>query len=144
MAYIKGDERTDGCFLCDQASSLVLAIGEHAFVVMNKYPYNSGHLMIAPKRHIGLYELLEPDEHADIARLTTMSMNALNQTLAPHGYNIGVNQGIAAGAGVPDHIHMHIVPRWGGDTNFTVTVGETKVLPEMLEETLLRLKPHFS
>jgi ATP adenylyltransferase len=149
MAYIKGQERFDGCFLCElpahdlsrDAENLILARGELAFVIMNKYPYNSGHLVVAPYRHCGSYEDVSTEEHTEIAMLTQAVMRALNETYHPEGYNLGVNQGRAAGAGVPDHLHSHVVPRWTGDTNYMTTTGNTKVLPETLEETYAKLRP---
>ena len=149
MAYIKGDERQSTCFLCDAASAppdkdddlLVLARGDHAFVIMNIYPYNTGHLMIAPYRHIGELDDLEHPEFDEIWQWTRRSVKALRDAFEPHGFNIGINLGEAAGAGVPGHFHLHIVPRWGGDTNFMPVVGDTKVLPEMLQETYGRLRP---
>lgn len=152
MAYIKGGERQSACFLCDAASAdadsdadlLVLARGEKAFVIMNLYPYNTGHLMIAPYRHIGELDDLEHPEYDEIWQWTRRSVQALRQASEPHGFNIGINLGEAAGAGVPGHLHLHVVPRWGGDTNFMPVVGDTKVLPEMLEETYDRLRPLLS
>lgn len=149
MAYIKGEARTEGCFLCElplldpsnDEASLILARGTLAFVIMNKFPYNSGHLVVAPYRHLPVYEDVSAEEHAEMAVLTQRCMRALNERYGPQGFNIGVNQGVAAGAGVPDHIHVHVVPRWTGDTNYMTTVGETKVLPEALEETYAKLRP---
>jgi ATP adenylyltransferase len=149
MAYIKGEESFDGCFLCElpaldasnDAESLILARSALAFVILNRFPYNSGHLVVAPYRHIGGYEDLTSEEHADIALLTTRSIRALGEGYHPEGYNIGVNQGRAAGAGVADHLHVHLVPRWAGDTNYMTTTGDTKVLPEALGDTYGRLRP---
>lgn len=149
MEYIKDAGREQGCIFCDLASatddeaSLVLARGRLAYVVLNKYPYNTGHLMIVPYRHVGEWEALDAGEHAEIAALTARSIQALKASSAPHGFNIGVNQGRVAGAGIVDHVHMHVVPRWGGDTNFTVTVGGVKVIPEALDETYAKLKSHL-
>jgi ATP adenylyltransferase len=152
MAYIKGNHRVEGCFLCDlpgldasnDAESLILARGALSFVILNKYPYNSGHLLVAPYRHIPNFEDVAVEEHAEMAILTGRCIQALNKEYAPQGFNIGLNQGTAAGAGVPGHLHSHVVPRWGGDTNYMTTVGETKVLPEALEETYAKLRPHLS
>lgn len=149
MEYIKGAERAQGCVFCDapelgdDAGALILHRGEHAYVILNKYPYNTGHLMIVPFRHHGGYESLTSAEHAEIAGLTSQSIQALNQVSAPHGFNLGVNQGSAAGAGIVGHVHMHVVPRWGGDTNFTFTVGGVKVLPEALDDTYAKLLDQF-
>lgn len=149
MEYIKDPGREDVCIFCtipasgDDEAGLILTRGAYAFVILNKYPYNTGHLMIVPFRHVGEWEALTADEHAEIAALTTRAMTALKETSAPHGFNLGVNQGRVAGAGVVDHVHMHVVPRWGGDTNFTFTVGGVKVLPEALDDTFAKLRPHF-
>ncbi|HVL33652.1 MAG TPA: HIT domain-containing protein [Actinomycetota bacterium] len=148
MAYIKGEEGHDGCFLCDFPSddpqndrrNLVLVRGALAFIIMNKYPYNSGHLVVAPYRHCARYDDLTLEEHADIAALASRCVRSLQDAYQPEGFNIGVNQGRAAGAGVPDHLHMHVVPRWAGDTNYMTTIGETKVLPEALEDTYDKLR----
>lgn len=152
MAYIKDNHRQTGCFLCDlpaldpskDLESLILARGELSFVILNKYPYNSGHLLVAPYRHVPNYEDIAVEEHAEMAILMGRCIQALNAEYVPQGYNIGLNQGTAAGAGIPDHVHSHVVPRWGGDTNYMTTVGETKVLPEALEETYKKLRPYFS
>lgn len=149
MAYISGEMARDGCFLCDfpgmdesrDEENLIVARGVLAFVILNKFPYNSGHLVVAPFRHTGAYEDLTLDEHTEIAALTQRAVRALNAEYKPEGYNIGVNQGRAAGAGVPDHLHVHVVPRWNGDTNYMTTVGNAKVLPEDLARTFARLKP---
>lgn len=149
MEYIKDPGREDVCIFCelpasgDDEAALILARGTLAFVILNRYPYNTGHLMVIPFRHAGEWESLTADEHAEISALTARSMDALKQTSGPHGFNLGVNQGRVAGAGVVDHVHMHVVPRWGGDTNFTLAVGGTKVLPETLDDTYAKLKPHF-
>lgn len=151
MAYIKGDDRHDACIFCDfpsqdaanDESNLIVARGDLSFVILNKFPYNTGHVMVAPFRHVGEWESLSADELAEMARWSQRIIEALKATMGPHGYNVGVNQGIPAGAGIADHVHMHVVPRWGGDTNFMTTVGATKVIPEALEETYAKLKPHL-
>jgi len=149
MAYIKGADRMETCFLCDlpaqdganDETNLILARGEQTFVIMNKYPYNAGHLVVAAYRHVGKYEDVSLAEHTEIALHTQRCIRALNEAYGPEGFNLGVNQGRAAGAGVPDHLHHHIVPRWSGDTNYMTTTGNTKVLPETLEETYAKLRP---
>jgi ATP adenylyltransferase len=149
MEYIKGADSAEGCFLCDlpargeDEDHFILRRGTHAFVIMNLYPYNSGHLLVAPFRHVGNLEDLRPEEAQEGFALLGESVAALKQALDPHGFNIGMNLGRVAGAGVPDHLHFHIVPRWGGDTNFMPVLGETKVLPELLAQTFAKLKPHF-
>jgi ATP adenylyltransferase len=149
MAYIKGEERQNTCFLCEAAAAppdkddnlLVVARGERCFVILNAYPYNTGHLMVAPNRHIAELDELEHAESDEIWQWTRRTVAALRQASQPQGFNIGINLGEAAGAGVPGHFHLHVVPRWGGDTNFMPVVGDSKVLPEMLAETYDRLKP---
>jgi ATP adenylyltransferase len=151
MAYIKGEERHAGCIFCDLPASgperdpenLILARGERAFVIMNKFPYNTGHVMIAPYRHIGGWEELTREELLEVGEWSQRSVRALREALRPEGFNLGVNQGVIAGAGIADHVHLHVVPRWGGDTNFMTTVGGAKVLPEALEDTYARLRPHL-
>jgi ATP adenylyltransferase len=147
--YVRKLLPTTGCVFCaaEQApagfDSLVLAKDEHGMVVMNKYPYNTGHLLIMPRRHIGdIWDL--PDEiNASLAWWLKKSAAILNQILKCQGFNFGLNHGAVAGAGIPEHLHWHIVPRWGGDTNFFPLIGETKALPETLEQTYARLKDAF-
>ena len=149
MAYIKGSERHDACIFCDFPSqdpsndeaNLIVARGELSFVILNKFPYNTGHLMVTPYRHTAEWETLTPEELAEITAFSQRGMNALKETLGPQGFNVGVNQGVIAGAGIADHVHLHVVPRWGGDTNFMTTVGGAKVIPEDLGTTFARLKP---
>jgi ATP adenylyltransferase len=151
MAYIKGDERHASCIFCDFPSqdgasdkgNLIVARGDQSFVILNKFPYNTGHVMVAPYRHTAEWETLSTDEIAEIGSWSQRIIEALKATMGPQGFNIGVNQGIPAGAGIADHVHLHVVPRWGGDTNFMTTVGDTKVLPEALETTYERLKPYL-
>jgi ATP adenylyltransferase len=112
-------------------------------VTLAKYPYNPGHLLVLPTRHVGDLEEVEPDEAAEVFELLRRSTAALSETLEPHGFNIGLNLGRAAGAGIPEHLHWHVVPRWSGDTNFMPVIGETRVLPELLEQTYERLAPRF-
>ncbi|HEV3473613.1 MAG TPA: HIT domain-containing protein [Actinomycetota bacterium] len=141
-----GDE---DCFLCaalegsDDAEHLLLHRGQRCFTILNKFPYNTGHSMVAPNRHVGQLEDLEPAESAELMELTTQTVSAIKKMMNPHGFNIGINLGQVAGAGLPGHVHVHVVPRWGGDTNFMPVVGETKVLPEALSDTYARLKPGF-
>lgn len=141
MEFIRsnGDSK-GGCFLCDCAASredeknLVVRRGRHALCCLNRYPYNNGHLLIAPYRHEGKIEGLTCEESDEIMRMVVESKICLDAIMTPHGYNIGANLGAVAGAGVADHFHMHIVPRWTGDTNFMTAVGSTKVIPQSLEE----------
>ncbi|HYG72480.1 MAG TPA: HIT domain-containing protein [Actinomycetota bacterium] len=148
MQYIESardDETDEGCPFCALADGdgRILARTEHAFVTLAKYPYNPGHLLILPTRHTGDLEDVTPPEHAAIAILLQRSIRALRSTSDPGGFNVGLNLGRTAGAGIPDHLHWHVVPRWGGDTNFMPVVGQTRVLPQLLEDTFAKLKPAF-
>jgi ATP adenylyltransferase len=151
MEYIeshKNDERPEACVFCQllertTGEERILRRTELAFVTLAKYPYNPGHLLVLPVRHTGDVEELSVEEDAEIAKLLKLSVNALREQEGPHGFNVGLNLGRVAGAGIPDHLHWHIVPRWGGDTNFMPVVGETRVLPELLDETYKRLRPAF-
>ena len=143
-------EKDGKCFLCvgDDASEdderLIVARGEYNFVIMNRYPYNSGHLMVAPYRHLGDIADLTSDERCELMDLTIKAKTVLDSTLNPDGFNIGFNLGAAAGAGVKDHIHFHIVPRWNGDTNFMPVLAGIRVVPESLKDTLKILKSEWS
>lgn len=120
--------------------NLILWRGEEVFVVMNRYPYNNGHLLIVPYREVARYEALTEAEQTALARTTERCVRWLREALAAEGFNVGMNLGKAAGAGIPEHLHMHVVPRWTGDTNFMPTTAETKVLPEGLPETYRKLR----
>ena len=140
MAYIKGEGKDDGCPFCaipsmSDEDGLVVARGESVYVVLNLYPYNSGHLMVVPYRHVSDYTELTDDETAELASYTKASMTVLRDVSNAQGFNIGMNQGGVAGAGIAQHLHQHVVPRWGGDTNFMPVVGHTKVLPQLLHDT---------
>jgi ATP adenylyltransferase len=140
LEYIQAADEQDGCVFClaqagDDEESLVVHRGQRAFVLLNKFPYASGHLMVAPFRHVGDFGGLEPEEALEIHRLASQGIGALADTFAPEGYNAGWNLGRIAGAGVVDHIHLHLVPRWAGDTNFMPVLADVKVLPEHLVET---------
>ncbi|NYH54281.1 MULTISPECIES: HIT family protein [Nocardiopsis] len=154
MAYIKGENKPtgsrpeDGCPFCrapglSDPEGLVVARGKSAYAVLNLYPYNSGHLLVCPYRHAADYTSLDEDETAEVAALTQAGIRALGAAYGPQGFNVGMNLGTVAGAGIAAHLHQHIVPRWGGDTNFMPVVGQTKVLPEMLEQTRARLAEHW-
>ena len=150
MAYIESatGESTVGCLFCDtlavgdERSTFVLARTKRAFVMLNAFPYNPGHLMVAPLRHAAGLEDLDPAELAECSHLLQRGIRALRAVSGPDGFNVGMNLGRVAGAGVPGHAHWHVVPRWDGDTNFMATVGETRVLPESLEDTWAKLRPH--
>ncbi|HTE17833.1 MAG TPA: HIT domain-containing protein [Armatimonadota bacterium] len=137
MAYI-AVEAPSGCVFCckpqeaDDREQLILYRGEHCFLLMNLFPYNNGHLMVAPFRHTADLVGLTADEQAEMMRLTRYCVCILQHAFRPDGYNAGMNLGRTAGAGIADHLHMHVVPRWNGDTNFMPVIGETKVLPDAL------------
>lgn len=147
MAYLSGADRPpggydapEGCPFCAAphtapATSLVVATGERVYAVLNRYPYNPGHLMVCPYRHVGDYPELDPVETAELAAFTQTAMRVIRQVSGAHGFNLGMNQGAVAGAGIAAHLHQHVVPRWGGDTNFMPVVGMTKVLPQLLADT---------
>jgi ATP adenylyltransferase len=152
MQYIesaKSSEEPEACIFCDKPQAgndeeaYILARSGRAFVILNAFPYNSGHLMIAPFRHVADLVELQPEETADADALIQHSIQALRAASNPDGFNIGMNLGRVAGAGIPGHVHWHVVPRWNGDTNFMTVVGETRVLPELLSETFAKLKPLF-
>ncbi len=147
--YVRKLIKTEGCVFCEarrtgiSPDSLVLTQDEHAMVVMNKYPYNTGHLLVLPREHIGNIWDLPEDVNARLAFWLKAAGRILTAELGCHGLNLGMNHGQVAGAGIPEHLHWHIVPRWGGDTNFFPLIAETKVLPESLAQTYGRLRPHF-
>ena len=140
MAYIKGEGKGGGCPFCDipqlaDEDGLVVARGETVFAVLNLYPYNAGHLMVVPYRHVPDYTDLTPPEVAELGAFTQTAMRVVRTVSGAHGFNVGMNQGAIAGAGIADHLHQHAVPRWGGDTNFMPVIGLTRVLPQVLSET---------
>ncbi len=149
IGYILSDKKEDGCVFCNayRAGSdkeyLVLLRSKHSFIIMNKYPYNAGHIMIVPNRHIDTSLSLEPQEQLDMFRLVNKGLDALKKALKPDGFNLGMNLGRVAGAGIDDHIHIHIVPRWNGDTNFMSTVADVKVISESIEETYEKIKKYL-
>jgi ATP adenylyltransferase len=140
LEYIKSADEESGCVFCaavagDDEKGLVVHRGEAAIVLLNKYPYSSGHFMIAPNRHVADYGNLDEAEVLELHRLAAAGMTVLASLSAPQGYNVGWNLGRVAGAGIVDHVHQHVVPRWGGDTNFMPVLADVKVLPEHLAET---------
>ena len=140
MAYLRGEGKGSDCPFCmipglSDADGLVVARGEHAYAVLNLYPYNSGHLMLVPYRHVAGYEELSQQEAAEVATLTQHALRALRHATGAQGFNVGMNLGVVGGAGIAAHLHQHVVPRWGGDTNFMPVVGHTRVLPQLLPET---------
>lgn len=145
MQYIAND-KGDGCIFCaalaqqDDRESLLLHRGRHAFVMLNKYPYNNGHLLVVPYSHTGDLSALDSDAHAELMGLIAQGIEWLKAASRPEGFNAGLNLGKAGGAGVTDHLHFHVIPRWSGDTNFMTLTGETRVLPESLDDTWSRLR----
>lgn len=150
MAYIGGENKPadgaagDGCPFCrmpdlSDEDGLVVARGEVAYVVLNLYPYNGGHVLVVPYRHVADYTDLTDAEVAEVAGLTRTAMRVLREVSGPHGFNLGMNQGAVAGAGIAAHLHQHVVPRWAGDSNFLPIVGRTRALPELLHDTRARL-----
>lgn len=148
LAYVSGGSESSGCVFCaalddDNAAPLVLFRGATCFVILNLFPYNNGHLMVVPRRHVGTLADTSDEERAELMELTRVAEIALTEAYGPHGMNMGINLGKPAGAGVPGHLHMHVVPRWSGDTNFMTVVGQTRVLPEELPATGDKLRPLF-
>lgn len=149
LKYVTGTGAPCACVFCDAQThtgddSLVVYRGQHAFAILNLFPYNSGHLLIVPNRHIAKLSLASPDELCELMDLTRVAEEALTEVYAPQGLNVGMNLGRAAGAGIADHLHLHIVPRWNGDTNFMTVVGDVRVLPEDLPQAAARLAPVFT
>ena len=146
MAYILSDKKAEGCIFClkaqetKDAENYIVYRGQRAFVILNIFPYNNGHLMVSPYQHVPSLECLEPDTLAELMRLVSFSIVLLRQAMHPQGFNIGVNIGKMAGAGIDDHVHIHVVPRWAGDTNFMPILAETRVVPELLDETYRKLR----
>jgi ATP adenylyltransferase len=146
LEYVQQADEASGCVFCDEAAgdlpseeSLLVRQSEHALAILNKFPYSSGHLMVAPTRHVGEFAELSDDEVLEVHRLGAQGIGALAQTYAPQGYNLGWNLGRIAGAGIVDHVHLHVVPRWAGDTNFMPVLADVKVMPEHLLETRRKL-----
>lgn len=145
MAYLKGPKgsETSGCIFCDKfragveldRENLVLKRGDRAFMLLNLFPYTNGHMMVAPYQHTGELESLDPETLKEIMLLVGQGIRALRKILNPQGFNVGANLGRVAGAGVEDHVHMHIVPRWGGDTNFMPVLADVRLIPELLPQT---------
>ncbi|WP_246186969.1 HIT family protein [Microlunatus speluncae] len=145
MVYINGENKptsdaAPACPFCQipdrsDADGLIVHRGEHAFAVLNLYPYSPGHLLICPYRHVADYTDLTPEELLEVARLTQDAMRALRAASNPHGFNLGINQGAVAGAGIAAHLHQHVVPRWSGDSNFLPVIGQTRALPQLLGDT---------
>jgi len=148
LEYITGTQ-VEGCIFCvfpqqdDDRKNRILYRGEHAYVIMNAFPYSNAHLLIPPYRHVADLSELTDEESLEVMQLAQMSVRVLKEAVRPDGLNVGINQGTAAGAGIADHIHVHIVPRWNGDTNFMPVFADVKVIPEALETTYVKLKVIF-
>lgn len=148
LNYVKGASKDNEqeCVFCaagsagDDREMLILHRGDKCFVILNKFPYTNGHLMVAPYEHLGALQNLPEDTLTEMMSLTQRAMSALQDAYDPHGFNVGMNQGRVAGAGVEHHVHMHVVPRWGGDTNFMPVLGDTRVMPQTLEQSLEQLE----
>lgn len=152
MSYVTDTQPSNGCVFCCREGEgescdrerLILWRGKQAFVMMNRYPYNCGHLLIAPFRHTASLAALDIEAQMEIFGLILLSQQVLHQAMAPHGYNIGMNLGTVAGAGIADHLHLHVVPRWGGDTNFMTVLAEVRTIPQHLDETCANLRHLFN
>ena len=146
MKYLDGSNKSDDCVFCaaqemqDGAENLIAYRGERAYVILNRFPYTSGHLLVNPYQHVTALEDLDPETRAEMMELVTRATQVLAEVYHTQGFNMGANLGSAAGAGIEQHVHIHIVPRWFGDTNFMTAVGQTRVLPEDLNETYARVK----
>ncbi|MFP4037538.1 MAG: HIT family protein [Desulfobacteraceae bacterium] len=148
MEYILSDKSRE-CVLCPgenrsrDEERLILYVGERVLVIMNKYPYTNGHLMVAPIRHVGDLEDLSGEEMLDLMSMLRKVTRILKEQMGPDGFNVGLNLGRVAGAGMEDHLHFHVVPRWDGDTNFMTVFAEVRVIPEHIKETYNKLHPYF-
>ena len=150
--YIKSNasENDDSCLFCrvisegDDEKNLIIYRGRNAYIMLNRYPYNNGHLMIVPYNHLSEIYMLNDDEMLEVMKLSSLSVKVLRNEFSPEGFNIGLNLGKIAGAGIDEHLHIHIVPRWKGDTNFMPVIADTKVIPEALKDTYRRLREHIS
>jgi ATP adenylyltransferase len=146
MDYIESPQEDSGCIFCDRIKdedgpeNLILHRGEQSFVILNRYPYTNGHMMVVPYVHVPSLETLDENTLIELMHLTNKAIRTLRHVYSAESFNIGINIGASAGAGVADHVHIHVVPRWSGDTNFMSTTAETRVLPEALEQTYMRIK----
>lgn len=149
LKYVRRIIKPEGCVFCSAAKSkkniesLVLYKSRNLMIVLNKYPYNNGHLLIMPRRHVADYDKLSDQMLADMQVLVKHSIKILKKVYQPHGFNMGMNLGKVAGAGIPDHLHYHLIPRWGGDTNFFPLIADTKLVVETTEQSYNQLIPHF-
>lgn len=145
MDYVTNADAAPGCFLCvkpaedHDAENLIVLRGARAYAILNRFPYNTGHTLVAPYAHAGDFGALPAATADELTAITQRLVRALGAEYQPEGFNVGMNLGRVAGAGLPDHLHVHVVPRWGGDTNYMTVVGDTKVMPETLERTYQRV-----
>ncbi|CAN5876721.1 HIT domain-containing protein [soil metagenome] len=148
LAYVVGSGEPTECVFCSaltdrDAAPLIVFRGASCFVILNLFPYNNAHLMVVPNRHVATLAQATPEERRELIDLAGVAETAITEAYAPHGMNMGINLGKPAGAGIPGHLHLHVVPRWNGDTNFMTVVGQTRVLPEELPQTADKLRPVF-
>jgi len=149
LRYVKDANSVEGCIFCskpeqgDDRQALIVHRGERAYVILNLYPYTNGHLMVAPFEHIGNFQEIDPETTTELMALAKTAMDRLQEVYGPEGFNVGFNQGRSAGAGVEGHIHLHVVPRWAGDTNYMPVIADTKVMPQSLEESYDALSGAF-
>ena len=151
MEYIEQAEKSEGCIFCDKPcegetcdrKNFILHRGKFCFVILNAFPYNSGHLMVIPYEHTADLSALSLETYQEMMQLASLAMDALTRVMSPDGFNLGMNLGRAGGAGISEHLHLHLVPRWVGDTNFMTTVAEARVVPEALERTWEKLRAAF-
>ncbi|MFC1884642.1 HIT domain-containing protein [Thermodesulfobacteriota bacterium] len=150
MEYILSEKNEAGCIFCagddrsQDSERLILHVGALSLVMMNRYPYINGHLLVAPLRHIPDLESLSEEEAKDLMKTVSFSIGVLKKVIRPEGFNVGLNLGRVAGAGVEEHMHFHIVPRWNGDTNYMTVLGEVRVVPDHIESTFQKLSPYFT
>jgi ATP adenylyltransferase len=149
LDYVTGSKADVGCVFCTEqalpdSDSLIVHHGSQCYVILNRYPYNPGHVMVLPKRHVPALADLSGEELHELADLTRLAESALVTAYRPQGINVGINLGVASGAGIREHLHVHLVPRWSGDTNFISVVGNTRVLPEDLQQSVARMRPVFA
>jgi ATP adenylyltransferase len=149
MDYILGNEKEPGCIFCtkpaadEDVDNLIVHRADGAFTIMNKYPYNNGHLLVCPYRHVSDICLLEPEENSLLTQEVCRALTVLRDVMRPEGFNVGINLGIVAGAGIEEHVHYHLVPRWNGDTNMMPVLADVRVIPEHLRSTCLKLREAF-
>lgn len=149
MKYLNSEKKEDGCIFCvvieqkDDSNNLIIHRGERSFVILNRYPYTSGHLMVIPYQHSETLSDLGTETRNEMMELVNKASEVVKEVYKPEGFNIGINMGSAAGAGIADHIHIHVVPRWIGDTNFIPVVGDTRLIPEELDTTYKRIKSEW-